>query len=259
MNPRNKRPAPDKAIQRTARPARPKAVPAGDPSPGEGTAANLVDQIYAWLEGKIVTLELPPGALLSEVVIAREFGVSRTPVGEALQRLAREGLVTILPRRGIVVTEISVAEQLRLLEFRREIANFIARLGARRANAAEREALRRVAAGFLGAAANGDEAALLAADKEFHDLFATCAHNNYAATAMGPLDSLSRRFFYMHRLSVGNSGESAKLHANIAEAIANGDPQAAEAATNAMADYLDEFARSTLDQPAALAPRATRM
>ena len=259
MTPRNKRPAPMPSNQRTTKPARPKAAPAGDPSPSEGVVENLVDRIYAWLEGKIVTLELPPGALLSEVAIAREFGVSRTPVGEALQRLAREGLVTILPRRGIVVTEISVAEQLRLLEFRREIANFVARLGARRANAAEREALRRVAASFLSAAASGDEAGLLAADKEFHDLFATCAHNNYAATAMGPLDSLSRRFFYVHRLNVGNSGESARLHANIAEAIADGDPQAAEAATNAMADYLDEFARSTLDQPAALAPRVARL
>jgi DNA-binding GntR family transcriptional regulator len=187
-------------------------------------------------------------------VIAREFGVSRTPVGEALQRLAREGLVTILPRRGIVVTEISVTEQLRLLEFRREIANFIARIGARRANAAERQALRAVAKGFLEAAAKQDGAGLMAADKDFHDLFASCAHNHYAATAMGPLDALSRRFFYVHRV-MGNSDDPAKLHAAIATAIADGDPEAAEAATNAMADYLEEFTRSTLDQPVALASR----
>jgi DNA-binding GntR family transcriptional regulator len=239
-----------KAPARLARSAA--AAPAAPAEAEPGTT--LVDQIYARLEGKIVTLELPPGALLSEVVIAREFGVSRTPVGEALQRLAREGLVTILPRRGIVVTEISVTEQLRLLEFRREIANFIARIGARRANAAERQALRAVAKGFLEAAAKQDGAGLMAADKDFHDLFASCAHNHYAATAMGPLDALSRRFFYVHRV-MGNSDDPAKLHAAIATAIADGDPEAAEAATNAMADYLEEFTRSTLDQPVALASR----
>lgn len=234
--------------------------PAGDqrsePKAGEVQTTSLVERIYADLESKIVTLELPPGALLSELAIGREFGVSRTPVGEALQRLAREGLVTVLPRRGIVVTEISVSDQLRLLEFRREIAKFIARTGAKRANAAERDALRLVSKAFLQAADKRNEAAVLAADKEFHDLFAACAHNNFAATAMGPLDALSRRFFYVHKLVVGNIQLSAKLHANIAQAIADGDPQAAEDAADALADYLDEFARSTLDQPLALAPKA---
>lgn len=245
--------------KRTATGRRTEPLQGAKSSLAEGQSVSLVDQIYTWLETKIVTLELPPGALLSELVIGREFGVSRTPVGEALQRLAREGLVTILPRRGIVVTEISVSDQLRLLEFRREIAKFIARQGAKRANAAEREALRRVAQGFLKAAAKNDEAALLIADKEFHDLFASCAHNNFAANAMGPLDSLSRRFFYMHKLVVGNTGLSAKLHANIATAIADGNAQAAEDAANAMADYLDEFARSTLDQPLALLSRPARL
>jgi len=238
-----------KTAARTAPARRSAAAPAARAKRAlaEAEATSLVDQIYFWLESKIVTLELPPGALLSELVIGREFGVSRTPVGEALQRLAREGLVTILPRRGIVVTEISVSEQLRLLEFRREIAKFIARTGAKRANAQEREALRRVAEAFVQAADQEDDAALLAADKEFHDLFAVCAHNNFAIGAIGPLDSLSRRFFYAHKLHVGNIGKSARLHADIALAIAAGDAQAAEGAANAMADYLDEFARSTLD------------
>lgn len=100
-------------------------------------AASLVERIYDELEDRIVSLELPPGAMLSEVTIAREFGVSRTPVGEALQRLAREGLVNVLPRRGIVVTDISLTGQMRVLEFRRDISNFIARLGAIRADASE--------------------------------------------------------------------------------------------------------------------------
>lgn len=220
----------------------------------DAPVVSLVDRIYETLEARIVSLELPPGAMLSEVIVAREFGVSRTPVGEALQRMAREGLVNVLPRRGIVVTDISLTGQMRVLEFRRDIANFIGRLGAVRADASERDALRRVAQEFMEAAASEDGPRMNKADKEFHDLFATCAHNNYAATAMAPLDSLARRFFYAHSLDIGRS---AQLHADIAIAIAAGDPVAAERATNALADYLDELTRSTLDKPRALAPRSS--
>ena len=216
---------------------------------------SLVDQVYEYLESMIVTLKLPPGALLSEVVIGKELGVSRTPVGEALQRLAREGLVTVLARRGIVVTEISASDQMRLLELRREISRFIARTGAKRATAEERDALRTNAKEFLKAAKTGDGIGVIAADKKFHDLFATCTHNNFAASAMGPLDSLSRRFSYAHKMIQENGLVSAKLHASIALAIADGDQVKAENAANALADYLDDFVRKTLDQPPALISR----
>ena len=71
---------------------------------------SLADRVYADLEEMIVTLRLEPGQMLSESELGEMFKVSRTPIGEALQRLAREGLVNILPRRGIVVTEINIAE-----------------------------------------------------------------------------------------------------------------------------------------------------
>lgn len=234
-----------------------KLVAVGSPeNMASGThPASLVERIYDALEDRIVSLDLPPGAMISELTIAREFGVSRTPVGEALQRLAREGLVSVLPRRGIVVTDISLTGQLRVLEFRREIAKFIGRLGATRADASEREALRRVAQAFLDAAASKDGPRINEADKEFHEIFATCAHNIYAATAMAPLDSLARRFFYAHSMDIGRS---AQLHADIAIAIADGDPVAAERATHALSDYLDELTLSTLDRPRSLAPRSSQ-
>lgn len=219
----------------------------------EGGAAGLVEQVYAYLESRIVTLEIPPGALLSEVIISKELGVSRTPVGEALQRLARERLVTILPRRGIAVTEISASEQLRLLELRREISRFIARAGSSRASGEEREQLRSVAKRFLKAAKNSDIAEVISADKTFHDLFAACAHNHFAATALEPLDSLSRRFSYAHKKVVTEDIVlSATLHANIAIAIADAEAEKAEEFVDALADYLDEFARGTLDSPPVL-------
>jgi DNA-binding GntR family transcriptional regulator len=85
-----------------------------------------------------VTLRLRPGAAVSEAKLSQALGIGRTPIREALQRLARERLVTILPRRGIIVSEISVKAQLRLLEVRREVERLIVRSAERRASADER-------------------------------------------------------------------------------------------------------------------------
>jgi DNA-binding GntR family transcriptional regulator len=208
----------------------------------------MVDKVYAELELMIVTCELAPGALLSEAELSKQFNVSRTPVGEALQRLAREGLVNILPRRGILVSSVSVSDQLQLLELRRDISRFIARVGARRARPDERARLREIATAFVMAAKNDDDAALLVADKEFHDLFVRCAHNVFALRTMVSMDSLSRRFWLVHRGGGGEHTDSARLHGDIARAMADGDAEAAMQASDKLADYMDEFTRSTLDE-----------
>src|SRR3546814_14394892 len=74
---------------------------------------------FKQLEELIVTLRLPPGHVLSEADLAKRLDIGRTPIREALQRLAREGLVVIMPRRGIMVSDINVKRQLRLLEIGR--------------------------------------------------------------------------------------------------------------------------------------------
>src|SRR5579862_5579940 len=81
----------------------------------------LTDRAYRELEEMIVTLQLSPGTILSEQTLAVRLKIGRTPIREALQRLARDGLVVIMPRRGIMVSEINLRLQLRLLEVRREL------------------------------------------------------------------------------------------------------------------------------------------
>jgi DNA-binding GntR family transcriptional regulator len=105
----------------------------------------LAEQAYAHPEELIVTLKLKPGATVSEGELSALAGIGRTPIREALQRLAREKLVSILPRRGIVVTEINVGSQLRLLEVRRELERLIAKSAARRATDGERVRFRELA------------------------------------------------------------------------------------------------------------------
>ncbi|HEX2137624.1 MAG TPA: GntR family transcriptional regulator [Microvirga sp.] len=221
--------------------------PVAETPSSSASGGSLTDTVYQRLEAMIVTLQLPPGALLSEVELGRKLGVSRTPVSAALQRLAREGLVTILPRRGIVVTDVSVMDQLNVLELRREISRFMARTGARRANREERARMDSIAKAFLAAAESNDEDGLLRADKDFHDLFAACTHNPFVCSAMDALDSQARRFWYAHRTGSSDFALTAKLHTDIAAAIASGDEQAAEIASDALSTYLEEFARKTIE------------
>ena len=99
---------------------------------------SLADRAYSDLEELIVTLRLAPGSAVSEAELSQRLGIGRTPIREALQRLARERLVTILPRRGIIVSEINVKSQLRLLEVRREVERLVAKNAARRATPEQR-------------------------------------------------------------------------------------------------------------------------
>ena len=96
---------------------------------------SLTDRAYVALEEMICTLRLEPGEVLSEGALSETLGIGRTPVREALQRLAREGLVTVLPRRGVLVSEFNVKKQLRMLEVRRELERLMARSAASRGDA----------------------------------------------------------------------------------------------------------------------------
>jgi DNA-binding GntR family transcriptional regulator len=195
----------------------------------------------------IVTLKLLPGAAISETALSQTLGIGRTPIREALQRLARESLVAIFPRRGIFVAEINLKKQLRLLEVRRELERLIARSAARRATDAERAGLSELADRFEAAAKVNDDVAFLRTDREFNTLCSVASHNEFAALAMGLMHSLSRRFWYIHYKQAADMPLTAKLHANIARAIAVGDEERAAKASDKLLDAIDKFTRNTTD------------
>lgn len=206
----------------------------------------LTDRAYTALEEMIVRLELPPGSAVSEATLSERLGIGRTPIREALQRLARERLVKILPRRGVIVSEINVKAQLRLLEVRRELERLVARSAARRATPGERERFRAAAKSLKSAARTNDDVAFLRIDREFNELCLEAARNEFAATAMQLMASLSRRFWYLHYKQAADMPETAKLHADIAVAIAAGDPEAAARASDALLASIGAFTRNTV-------------
>lgn len=216
------------------------------PRPGATSGGSLTDLAYSMLEEMIVRLELAPGTEVSEAMLSVRLGIGRTPIREALQRLARENLLHILPRRGIVISEIDVATQLRLLEVRREVERLIARSAARRASADERRRFATLARAFEDAAHTNDDVTFMRVDREFNDLCLVAARNEFATGAMVNMQSLARRFWYHHYKQAADLPEAARLHANVARAIAEGHEDGAAHALDALLDNIERFTRAAL-------------
>ena len=206
----------------------------------------LTGRAYRLIEEQIVTLRLPPGDVLSEQMLSANLKIGRTPIREALQRLAREGLITILPRKGILVSDINPRSQLLVLEVRREIERLLSRAGAERATGEQRKAMQEIAEGMERAARTNDDIAFMRLDRELNALMIEAAHNDYAARSMKLLQGLSRRFWYMHYRVAADLPLCARLHANQARAICEGDADAAAQASDKLMDYVETFTRATV-------------
>lgn len=211
-----------------------------------GPAQTLTDQAYRELEEEIATLRIPPGTVVSEALLSERFGVGRTPVREALQRLAGQGLVVIMPRRGVVVSDIDVSAQLRLLEVRRELERMMVRSAARRASKPQRKRFQEIASGMDQAAKRADDLAFLRLDREFNLLLLEAAGNEFGAATLGMLNGLSRRFWYAHYKLAADLPRTAHLHATVARLIGGGDEEGASVASDALIDYIQEFTRRTI-------------
>ncbi len=214
--------------------------------PGGVASAKLTDLAYQRIEELIVTLRLTPGEAVSEYQLSEQLGIGRTPVREALQRLAREKLVVILPRRGVIVSTINVKEQLRLLEVRREVERLVVRSAAKRASKEEYASFAALARLFDSSGAANDDVEFLRADRDFNDLCLTAARNDFASGAMSLMNGLSRRFWYQHYKQAADLPQTARLHAAIAQAIADADADGAARALDSLLDNIERFTRATL-------------
>ncbi len=197
-----------------------------------GTAHQpLRSLVCAELRRQVITGELPPGTRLVEDRLAAQLGVSRNPVREALQTLAGEGFVSILPRRGAVVADITAAHAEELFDVRMALESLAARLAARNADAAALGRLRAVLDRARVANERGEFDVLAACNTEFHQLVVAAGGNDYLSLLLAPM---ARRVQWIFRASAPTrAAHSWAEHEALLNAIAEGDEEYACALASA--------------------------
>ena len=204
----------------------------------------LRSQAYDRLEELIVSQVLKPGARVTEEELVQRTGIGRTPVREALQRLARDGLVSIRPRSAIVILDMTHSRQLQLLEARAALQEQTVRLAALRADVDERARMLQLAKAVEDAAAFGDGELYLRIARDIHNALCDAARNEFLQRFMGSLYVLSRQFSFTHLREV-DVPRAASMHAAILRAVAARNAEAATQASRNMMDFLFEFTKGS--------------
>ena len=181
---------------------------------------------YHALERMIVTLELAPGSVTTEGGLIERLGLGRTPVREAVQRLAWEGLFEIRPRAGLAVAPIHAGDWVRVLDARRGVEAVLARSAARFITRDTASSFQSAALAMQTAVEEDDVVAYLVADKALDEAMAAAADNIYAARTAAPLQTHSRRFWFRYRADA-SLAESAAHHVGIIRAVLDRDEETA--------------------------------
>jgi DNA-binding GntR family transcriptional regulator len=188
----------------------------------------LSEKAYQLVKEKIITLELPPASLIDERALLEELELGRTPIREALQRLAAEGLVNVVPRRGTFVANISITDLPKIFEVRILLEGFCARLAAQRVTEDQIAQMEKLFCD-LGQVPNGDIKALMAADERFHHLLYQAAGNEFLAEILDRLYAPSLRLWYLVLDRLGDVRDAVERHRGTIEALKAGDGARAEA------------------------------
>lgn len=215
-------------------------VPSGEPAAARA---------YRALERMIVTLELAPSEVTTEGFLIERLGLGRTPVREAIQRLAWEGLVEVRPRSGLAIAPLHAGDWRLVIEARTGVEGVLARSAAKRLAPAAAGLLREAAAAMTAAADAGDVIDFLVADKQLDEVIAGTAGNDFAARVAAPLQTHSRRFWFRYQ-SGGALSESAQHHVGLIEAILAGDERQAGREAERLMALLGELAAQVASRQA---------
>jgi len=225
------------------------------------TQSSLTHRAYVLLQEKILSGELAPGSLVSESRLAKEMGISRTPVGEAIRQLAHEGFVRQVPRYGTIVRSIEPKDVEELYEMREALESFAAAKAARRITALELAQLdvlcasiERLAEETGGENSQLDIAALrrfLAADLTFHLLIVKAAGNQRILNTIRETRTMSQ-IFRMRRHEPDNSvvKRASQMHRKILAALndRNSDEASAQMAAHIRSSREDTLAYLAKEQ-----------
>lgn len=205
---------------------------------------SLAGQAYRLLEEQLVTLRLMPGELISERDLMDSAGIGRTPVREAIQRLSAEGLLQVLPRKGLMVTPLRRSDLSQIIEARRVLERLLVVKATERATTDQRQALADLAADIE--AATDDLEGFFRLDQHLNNLLDEACNNRFLVNALTAMHSQCRRLWYLHRRRL-DLPRSTQLHGGLARAVAQGNGAGAIRALDEIIAILEDLV-NTLDE-----------
>jgi DNA-binding GntR family transcriptional regulator len=190
----------------------------------KGKSGTRAETLREAIEDKIATGAFPPGMHLDENELAQKFGVSRTPLREALIQLSSMGIVSVRPRRGAVVADVTPQRLLEMFEVMAELEVMCGRLAARRMSDGEQEELLKAHRACEAACLSGDPDDYYHKNEHFHHVIYAAAHSEFL---LEQATALQRRLRPYRRLQLrvrNRISASFNEHTQIVEALLQGDP-----------------------------------
>lgn len=209
-------------------------------APAVHARGSLADRAYERIKEKILALELRPGLFLNELTLRQMLRIGRTPVHQAVHRLMAEGLLEVVPRKGLIIRPDSLNEILALLEARLAVEPNIAGLAAERATAEEVREMERLLRESARLTDQRRRAEFMAIDRAFHARIAEAAGNPMLVDAQRPLHERSTRIWHSQWWQQDDLKTTQAEHAAILEGIARRDRQSA---ARAMTAHLESLRR----------------
>jgi DNA-binding GntR family transcriptional regulator len=201
---------------------------------------SLADRAYLAIRELIVSLELPPGSLIDERQLVESLGIGRTPVREALRRLAQEQLVEVFPRRGMFVTGVDVRDLARISEVRTALEPEAARLAAGRASDEERDEL----AALSDQIGRGTD--LMGLDERIHRAIYAAAHNHLLEKTLGEYYVLALRIWVIALGRAEDLEDAVEAHRDLVHEIVVGNGNGAAEIMRAHVENFEQAMRKVL-------------
>ena len=205
----------------------------------------LRDVVFHALRRAILTGELVPGERLMEIHLAQQLGVSRTPVREAIHKLELEGLVSMIPRKGAMVAEISERGLKDVLEVRRALDVFCAELACERMTEEDAVRLKEASDAFEAATLTKDTTVIAKADVDFHDIIINSTGNERLISTINNLAEQIYRYRFEYIKDEKQHKYLIEEHRMLRDAILNKD---VEGAKKAARTHIDNQEKSILSQ-----------
>lgn len=213
-------------------------------APARKNAVNLLELAYERLEHLIVTCELRPGAYLTIQDLQNISGLSRTPVHQAVTRLAADTLMIVRPRHGLQVAPIDLAREQLLLKLRRDLERFVIRLAAERSSSSHRNQMLHLARQLRQRRDAITIGEFNAFDRRIDQLILAAAGEPFLEHTLRPLHTIFRRigWIYHNRTSAhSNITETIDAHLSVLDAVVNRNIEPAVRAADALIDFVDSM------------------